>query len=137
MTKAKAQVASATTLSAQQAVDNEDQTSAEAVVAAEEAKDITATEIAERTASLEAKLAAVSNEEQEKYIASMEAQLDEMSRVVATVVKGKAPPKQKKPRPAGMYRLKSPYWDGRVRHEVGKELRFAKDKAPQSAKPLG
>ena len=120
MTKAKAQVASATTLSAQQADDNENKTSAEAIVAAEETKPDPAPSV-----------------NQDAYVASMEAQLAEMSRVVATVVKGKAPPVQKKPRPAGQYRLKSPFWDGRLRHEVGAELQFAKDKAPQSARFLG
>ena len=72
----------------------------------------------------------------EAYIAQLEAQVAEANRIVKAVVRGKAPPPIKRPRPAGKYRLVSPYWDGRIRHEANDEFTFPEGLAPQSAKYL-
>lgn len=60
-------------------------------------------------------------------------QLNAMGKVVNAVVKGKAKPAPRKPRPEGNYRLNSAFWDGRHLQPKGKKMSFAEGKAPQSA----
>lgn len=61
----------------------------------------------------------------------------DLHKIVKMLQKGKAPPQPKAPRPAGSYKLTSPFWNGRVRVEAGTVKKFAEGDAPQSAKFLG
>jgi hypothetical protein len=45
----------------------------------------------------------------------------------------KAPEPKAAPAEKSLYRLKSAYWDGRIRHEVGDTLRFVPGTQPRTA----
>ena len=69
----------------------------------------------------------------ERMFEALRKENEDLRRLLALSQKGKPLPPAKKERPAGMYRLTTPFWDGRVRHPAGKKMQFAEGQAPQSA----
>jgi hypothetical protein len=76
-------------------------------------------------------------DEQEARIAKLEQENADLTRMLKLAMQGKPLPPSKRERPMGKYRLTASYWDGRIRHPAGEEIKFAEGQAPQSAKFLG